>query len=57
MIITDGEKTMTLEELAKKICDHFDQEDCYDGGCPAAAYCRHAHNGMIDWLRKVVNAE
>ena len=28
--------------------------ECWDGSCPAAAYCRHERNGMIVWLRKVV---
>lgn len=58
MTITDGEKTMTLEELAKKICCQiFDDNDgeCWDGSCPAAAYCRHERNGMIVYMRKVVN--
>ena len=57
--IADGEKSMTLEELARKLCNSLTNDDsydaCYDGTCPAAAYCRHGHNGMIDWLRKVVN--
>lgn len=59
MIITDGEKVMTLQELAARICNSISSEKddcagCYDGSCPAAAYCRHGHNGMIDWLRKVL---
>lgn len=57
MEITDGEKSMTLEELARKLCKRFmgeDAEGCYDGSCPAAEYCRHNHNGMIDLLREVV---
>lgn len=54
MIITDGKNVMTLEELAKKICDRC---DCYDESCPAAEYCRHGHNGMIHWLRKVLGNE
>lgn len=60
MIVTDGEKVMTLEELAKKMCRDLtatNDEACWDGTCPAEAYCRHEHNGMIDWLRKVVSGE
>lgn len=58
MKIKDGEKTMTLEELAATICNSISNEKddcagCYDGSCPADAYCRHGHNGMLDWLRKV----
>jgi hypothetical protein len=49
MTITDGEKTMTLEELAKKICDSFTECD----KCPAEKHCTYLHNGMCDWLRKV----
>lgn len=57
MNITDGEKSMTLEELARKICKSLvddDAECCYNGKCPAAEHCRHGHNGMIDWLREKV---
>lgn len=57
MTITDGEKTMTLEELAQKLCCNIsgaEANGCYDGSCPAADLCRHQHNGMIDLLRKVV---
>lgn len=59
MEITDGEKSMTLEELAQKLCRYISDYDnecagCYDGSCPAAEHCRHGHNGMIDFLRKVV---
>ena len=60
MEITDGKKTMTLEELAKKMCRNLfaaNNEACWDGGCPAAEHCRHEHNGMIDWLRKVLRDE
>jgi hypothetical protein len=59
MIITDGEKVITLQELAQRICHSIANEEigcesCYDGSCPAAAYCRHGHNGMLDFLRKVL---
>lgn len=57
MIVTDGEKVMTLQELAEKLCAHISGADaggCYDGSCPAEKYCRHKHNGMVDLLRKVV---
>lgn len=53
MIVTDGEKVMTLEELATRICNSM--ESCDD--CPAYDDCGVVHNGMIDWLRKVVSGE
>lgn len=60
MIVLNDGQAMTLEELAQRICNNIsnyenDGRGCYDGSCPAAANCRHGHNGMIDWLRKVVN--
>ena len=55
MIITDGEKTMTLTELAVRICNSYTYEDC--GTCPATNYCRAGHNGMMDWLHKVLQDE
>ena len=54
-IITDDGKTMTLKELAACLCSSFDCDRYSDGGCPAGQYCREGHNGMMDWLRKVVN--
>ena len=57
MIITNGEIVMTLEELAQELCCKIrgsDASGCFDGSCPAAEYCRHGHNGMLDWLRKVL---
>ena len=54
--IADGKKTLTLEELARKICDSYTTLDC-DSVCPARNYCRAGHNGMMDWLRKVVSGE
>lgn len=51
MTITDGEKTMTLEELAQKICDSY--AECVEGECPAFACCFKG-GGMIKWLREVV---
>jgi hypothetical protein len=50
MTIKDGDKVLTLEELAQRICNSYDE--CDD--CPAAGYCRHGHTGMIDWLREVL---
>lgn len=55
MIVTDGEKFMTLQELAKRICDSYDMDDCDE--CPASKHCRAGHNGMLDWLRKVLRDE
>lgn len=60
MTITDGEKTMTLEELARKMCRSMfaaNEETCWDGSCPAADYCTKNHNGMIDWLRDVIGSK
>jgi hypothetical protein len=57
MKITDGDKVLPLEKLAEHLCYGLtveDNEACYNGECPAADYCRHGHNGMIDWLRKVL---
>jgi hypothetical protein len=59
MVIMDGENVLTLEELAQKVCNAISNYDndfkpCIERSCPAAANCRHGHNGMIDWLRKVV---
>ena len=53
MIITDNGKTMTLAELALCICNSYTADDC-NTACPAALYCRAGHNGMLDWLRKVL---
>lgn len=55
MIVTDGEKVMTLQELATRICNSYDMDDC--DKCPATEHCRAGHNGMIDWLRKVLGYE
>lgn len=52
MIITDGEKTMTLEELAGKICSSF--EECEEGKCPGFNECRVKQNGILVWLKKVL---
>lgn len=57
MIITDGEKVMTLQELAQAMCHKISGADaggCFDGSCPAADQCRHGHNGMLDWLQEVL---
>lgn len=58
IVLYDGQ-TITLKELAEKICENpsnyeNDCAGCEDGSCPAAEYCRHNHNGMVDWLRKVL---
>ena len=53
MIVTDGEKYMTLEELAARICDSI--ERC--GDCPVGDSCCKGHNGWEEWLRKVVSGE
>lgn len=56
MIVTDGEKFITLQELATRICNSYDMDDC-DSKCPATEHCRAGHNGMLDWLRKVLRDE
>ena len=53
MVIKDGEKVITLEELAEKLCASY--EECDADGCPAASCCRHGHNGMLAWLREVLD--
>lgn len=55
MIIKDGEKTMQLEELARKICNSYTAEAC--DKCPALDYCYDGHNGMADWLQEVIGNE
>lgn len=52
--IQDGEQTMTLEDLATKICADF--EDCAED-CPGFQFCGPHKNGVLEWLRKVVNSE
>ncbi len=46
------EKTYTLEEIAGKICDSY--EECKEGECPGFAYCNSDMKGTLVWLRKVV---
>ena len=58
IVLYDGQ-TITLKELAEKICENLsnyenDCAGCKDGSCPATEYCRHNHKGMVDWLRKVL---
>lgn len=57
MIITDGEKIMTLQELALRICNSYDDNDNGCDACPAVAHCHNGHNGMMEWLRKVIGDE
>lgn len=57
MTIKDGDEVLTLEELAQKMCVNLfahNPEACWDGSCPATDYCRHKHNGMLDWLQEVL---
>lgn len=53
MIVKDGDKIVTLQELATLLCRKF---DCWEN-CPAAECCRYEHNGMIGWLRKLIDGE
>lgn len=55
--ITDGDKTwtMTIEQLAQKICDSY--TDCKEEQCPGFPYCRHKKKGTIVWLQKVLNGD
>lgn len=55
MKITDGEKTMTLEELAQKICDSHGE--CTEGECVGFDYCSKNKNGVLVWLQKVIANE
>ena len=60
MIVTDGEKVMTLQELARKMCHDLierNDEACWDGSCPAQDYCALKNNGMVRWLKKVATGE
>lgn len=52
MKIECGEKVLTLEELAAKICASYDE--CTEA-CPAFDCCRHGHTGTITWLQRVVD--
>lgn len=47
-------KTYTLEEIAKKICDSY--EECTEGECPGFDYCnrRLNKNGVLEWLKEIV---
>lgn len=45
-------KTYTLEEIADKICESYDE--CVEGKCPGFDFCRPLHNGVLEWLRKVM---
>ncbi len=45
-------KTYTLEELATKICDGF--EECVEGECPGFAYCG-SETGTLVWLRRLAD--
>ena len=51
-LLTGSLPRYSLEELAPKICNSFTAEEC--DKCPAELYCRPGHNGMLEWLRKVV---
>ena len=60
MNIIDKEKTMTLEELAGKICRSIraaDDEACWNGRCPAADYCRKSLNGKTYWLQELIDGK
>lgn len=43
----------TLAEIAEKICASYGAE-CIEGVCPGFRYCRQRKNGVLEWLRKVV---
>lgn len=51
-VTTPKPKTYTLEEIAGKICESY--EECTEGECPGWDYCGKEHNGVLEWLRKVV---
>lgn len=45
-------KTYTIEEIARKICDSY--EECKEGECPGFAYCRNEKRGTLIWLTEVM---
>lgn len=51
MKIVDGDKTITLEQLAAAICNSY--EDCSEA-CPAFSKCHAGHTGTIYWLREIL---
>lgn len=48
-------KLYTLEEIARQLCNSRDADDCES--CPAAKHCFSGHNGMLEWLREVMENE
>lgn len=52
-VTTPKPKTYTIEELAKKICDSYDE--CTEGECPGYEHCNFKkRNGTLVWLRGVL---
>lgn len=51
MNIADGDKTITLEQLAAAICNSY--AECTEA-CPAFGKCYRGHTGTIYWLRDIL---
>lgn len=46
-------ETYTIEEIAKKICDSY--EECAEGVCPGFDLCQfRKQNGVLIWLKEVL---
>lgn len=44
-----------LKDIARAICDSYDKNNCDE--CPAREHCSAGHNGMLEWLEKVIAGE
>jgi len=55
-VVKKTEKTYTLEELAKMICESY--EECAEGVCPGWDYCDlRKSNGILEWLKTILKSE
>lgn len=52
-------KKMTVEQMADELCRMFQTENEVDicKACPGNKFCRHGHNGLIDYLKGDENDE
>lgn len=51
-------KSIEVEEFAKLLChivQDSSQTDDFCDTCVATQFCRHRHNGFIDWLKEESN--
>lgn len=52
----DKKQVIYIEELAKKICDSY--EECVEGECPGFDYCYfRGRNGVQIWLENVIKGK